>query len=135
MRCFFCYEFSNLILVLFRKSRFHHNKFLVLESISSTFYACIFCTKVCSKPNSKQRKAAQFSRHIKFANFFWIKCFKLSNLFYLIDWANEDIVIPGVNFINVLGVAFAGADPKSVKDTDTWLNSYTFRSYGRKSCA
>jgi len=29
------------------------------ESISSTFYVCIFCTKVCSKPNSKQRKAAQ----------------------------------------------------------------------------
>jgi len=28
-------------------------------SISSTFYACIFLTKVCSKPNSKQRKAAQ----------------------------------------------------------------------------
>ncbi len=30
-----------------------------LESISSTFYAGIFCTKVCSKPNSKLRKAAQ----------------------------------------------------------------------------
>jgi len=28
-----------------------------LSSISSTFYAHIFC--VCSKPNSKQRKAAQ----------------------------------------------------------------------------
>jgi len=27
-------------------------------SISSTFYAQIFCTKVSSKPNSKQRKAA-----------------------------------------------------------------------------
>jgi len=31
------------------------------ESISSTFHMCIFCTKVCSKPNSKQRKAAQFA--------------------------------------------------------------------------
>jgi len=30
-----------------------------LESISSTFYTQIFCTKVCSKPNSRQRKAAQ----------------------------------------------------------------------------
>jgi len=28
-------------------------------SISSTFYARIFRTEVCSKPNSKQRKAAQ----------------------------------------------------------------------------
>jgi len=28
-------------------------------SISSTFYTQIFCTKVCSKPNSKQIKAAQ----------------------------------------------------------------------------
>jgi hypothetical protein len=32
---------------------------LLLESISSTFYAHIFCTKVHLKPNSKQRKAAQ----------------------------------------------------------------------------
>jgi len=31
----------------------------LLASISSTFYARIFCTKVCSKPNSKQRKSAQ----------------------------------------------------------------------------
>jgi hypothetical protein len=30
-----------------------------LPSISSTFYAQIFRKKVCSKPNSKQRKAAQ----------------------------------------------------------------------------
>jgi len=28
-------------------------------SISSTFYSHIFRTKVCSKPNSKQKKAAQ----------------------------------------------------------------------------
>ncbi len=27
--------------------------------IPPTFYSHIFCTKVCSKPNSKQRKAAQ----------------------------------------------------------------------------
>jgi len=33
----------------------------IQESISSTFYAHIFCTKVCSKPNSEQRKAAQFA--------------------------------------------------------------------------
>jgi len=29
------------------------------ESMSSKFYARIFRTKVCSNPNSKQRKAAQ----------------------------------------------------------------------------
>jgi len=31
------------------------------ESISSTIYAQIFRRKVCSKPNSKQRKVAQFA--------------------------------------------------------------------------
>ncbi len=32
---------------------------VVQGSILSTFYDSIFCTKVCSKPNSKQRKATQ----------------------------------------------------------------------------
>jgi hypothetical protein len=31
----------------------------LLGSISSTFYVRIFCTKVHSKPNSKQEKGAQ----------------------------------------------------------------------------
>jgi hypothetical protein len=31
----------------------------LLGSISSSFYSSIFRTKVCSKPNSKQKKAVQ----------------------------------------------------------------------------
>jgi len=34
---------------------------LILRSFSSTNYACIFCMKVCSKPNCKQRKVAQMT--------------------------------------------------------------------------
>jgi len=37
----------------------HVSKYM--KSISSTFYTHIFCSKVLSKPNSKPRKAAQFT--------------------------------------------------------------------------
>jgi len=41
----------------------------------------------------------------------------------------------GVSFINILHAAFVLVDPKSVKKIlMTWLNSYAFGSYGRKSC-
>jgi hypothetical protein len=44
----------------------------LLVAISSTFTMRIFCTKVCSKPNSKQRKAAQKTC----VQNFWLQNFK-----------------------------------------------------------
>jgi len=43
---------------------------------------------------------------------------------------------PGVNFINVLQAAFAGADPKSVKNKiKSSVSFYAFGIFAHKSCS
>jgi len=75
-----------------------------LGSISSTFYACIFRTKVCSKPNSKQRKLHEGLSYEKFARKTLMK------------------LTPSINFINVNAHVFC---------MKFWRQSWNI---SRKSC-
>jgi hypothetical protein len=80
-----------------------------LGSISPTFYALIFHTKVHSKPNSKQRK-----------NF----CTKCAHKMLM-------KLTQGVNFTNILCAAFIHADPKCAKksnDLTVFLSFWDLRT-------